>query len=195
MRKTLLFAVAILMSVVTLAGNGFTVDYSQTTDSERQLSFTLGNYSIENMTINGQTYSTIVFDGQVVSMQKGWAELPFISSSLQISNDKNVSVAVENSLYIDIVLDYPLLPSRGTIYRNQDPTTIPYEIDPASVIDTWYPKALATSDEPFILRDIRGTSVKVYPFRYNAKQNTLRVYTQVNVSVNDNSSEAINPKT
>ncbi len=195
MRKVLLLAVAILFTGISMANNGFTVNYSQNSDSERQLSFTVGEYSIQNVTIDGQTYSKIIFDGQIISQQKGWAELPFISSSIQISNDKNVSVEVANSQYVDIELDYPLLPSRGVIYRNQDPTTIPYEIDPASVIDAFYPKAITRAEAPYILRDIRGTSVKVYPFRYNAKQNTLRVYTQVDVNVNDDNTEVINPKT
>jgi PKD repeat protein len=195
MRKVLLFAIALLLGFASFAGNAFSVKYSQTSDSDRQLVFTTGEYQIETTTINGQTFSTIVYDHSVTTMQKGWAELPFLNSTIQISNNKNVSVDVANSQYIDIQLDYPLLPSRGVIYRNQDPNSIPYEIDPASVIDTWYPKALTASEDPFILRDIRGTSVKVYPFRYNAKQNVLRVYTEVAVNVVDNNSPAINPKT
>ncbi len=195
MKNLLLFAFALIMSGTALAGDGFTVKYSQENESNRQLVFTLGEYSIENTTINGQTYSTIVFDGQITTMKKGWAELPFISSSLQISNNKNIDVEVVNSQYVDIQLDYPLLPSRGVIYRNQDPSTIAYEIDQASILDVFYPKAITTADEPYILRDIRATNVKVYPFRYNAKQNILRVYTQVDLDVNDNNSPAINPKT
>lgn len=195
MKKILLLTVAMLLGFASFATDSFSVKYSQNSDSERQLLFSLGNYSIENTTINGQTFATIVFDHSVTTMEKGWAELPFISSSLVISNDKNVSIDVANSQYVDIQLDYPLLPSRGVIYRNQDPNSIPYEIDPASVIDTWYPKALATADEPYILRDVRGTNVKVYPFRYNAKQNTLRIYTEVAVNVTDNQSQTVNPKT
>lgn len=183
------------MSGIVLAGDGFSVKYSQSTDSNRQLSFTLGEYSIENTTINGQTYSTIVFDGQITTKQKGWAELPFISSSIQISNQNNIDVIVENTNYVDINLDYPLLPSRGVIYRNQDPSSIAYEIDEASITDSWFPKSITKADQPYILRDVRGTNVKVFPFRYNSAQNTLRVYTQVDVSVVDNDSQSINPKT
>ena len=195
MRKLLLFFVAILISGFASAGNGFTVKYSQNSNSERSLSFKLGDYSIKTITIDGQTYSKIIFDGNVTTKQKGWAELPFISSSIQISDDKNISIDVSNSQYVDIQLEHPLLPSRGVIYRNQDPTSIPYEIDPASVNDSWYPKALSTADAPYILRDVRGTNVKVYPFRYHAKQNILRVYTQVTVNISDNETVAINPKT
>lgn len=195
MRKVLLFAVAFLVGISAIAENAFTVKYSQTSESDRQLVFTLGEYQIENTTINGQTFSTIVYDHSVTTMKKGWAELPFLSSSVQISDNKNVSVDVANSQYIDIQLDHPLLPSRGVIYRNQDPNTIPYEIDEESVIDSFYPKMITTADEPYILRDVRGTNVKVYPFRYNAKQNVLRVYTEIAVNVVDNNTTVINPKT
>ena len=194
MKKILLLTVAVLMGFASFASDGFSVKYSQDSDSERQLLFSLGNYSIENTTINGQTYATIAFDHSVTTMEKGWAQLPFLSSSLVISNDKNVTIDVANSQYVDIQLEYPLLPSRGVIYRNQDPSSIAYEIDPASNVDAWYPKALASADDPYILRDIRGTNVKVYPFRYNAVQNTLRVYTEVAVNVVDNNAQAINPK-
>ncbi|NPD46065.1 MULTISPECIES: C25 family cysteine peptidase [unclassified Lentimicrobium] len=195
MKKFLLIAMAVMMGFASFADGSFSVNYSQSSDSERQLSFTLGEYSIENTVINGQNYSKIIFDHSVVTREKGWAELPFLNSSVQISNQKNVSIDVANSEYVDITLDYPLVPSRGTIYRNQDPNTIPYEIDPASVNDSWYPKSIASADEPFILRDVRGTNVKVYPFQYNAANNTLRVYTEITVNVNDNNSRAINPKT
>jgi len=195
MKNLLLFVTALLMSGIVLAGDGFSVKYSQSTESNRQLSFTLGEYSIENTTIDGQTYSTIVFGGQITTTQKGWAQLPFISSSIQISNQNNVDVNVENTNYIDINLDYPLLPSRGVIYRNQDPSTIAYEIDDASITDSWFPKSITTADQPYILRDVRGTNIKVFPFRYNAVQNTLRVYTQVDVNIVDNNSQSINPKT
>lgn len=195
MKKFLLIAMTVMMGFASFADGSFSVNYSQSSDSERQLSFTLGEYSIENTVLNGQNFSKIVFSHNVVTNQKGWAELPFLNSSVQISNQKNVTIDIANSEYIDIALDYPLVPSRGTIYRNQDPNTIPYVIDPASVNDTWYPKSITSSEEPFILRDVRGANVKVYPFQYNAANNTLRVYTQVTVNVNDNNSPAINPKT
>ena len=195
MRKVLLFAVTMLFGLSAIASDAFTVKYSQNSDSDRQLVFNLGEYQIENTTINGQTFSTIVYNHSVTTMKKGWAELPFLSSSIQISDNKNVSADIANSQFVDIQLDYPLLPSRGVIYRNQDPTTIPYEIDEESLIDTFYPKAITTVDEPYILRDVRGTNVKVFPFRYNAKQNILRVYTEVAVNVVDNNTSVINPKT
>lgn len=77
MRKVLLFAIALLLGFASFAGNAFSVKYSQTSDSDRQLVFTTGEYQIETTTINGQTFSTIVYDHSVSTIEKGWAELPF----------------------------------------------------------------------------------------------------------------------
>ncbi len=191
--KKLLLIIAIAISGFAIAGNGFGVKYAETTKGSSQLEFTLGKYAIATVQHGGQTYATIKFDGGVTTMKKGWASLPFISGAIQLPADKNVSIDIANSEYKDIVLEYPLEPSRGVIYRNQDPTKMPYVIDPASVTDAWYPADLAKAEAPFILRDVRGTSVKVYPFQYNAKQNTLRVYSKVVVSVEENDTPVINP--
>ncbi len=191
--KKLLLIIAIAISSFAIAGNGFGVKYAETTKGSSQLEFTLGKYAIATVQHGGQTYAAIKFDGGVTTMKKGWASLPFISSAIQLPADKNVSIDIANSEYKDIVLEYPLLPSRGVIYRNQDPTKIPYAIDPASIRDAWYPADLAKAEAPFILRDVRGTSVKVYPFQYNAKQKILRVYSKVVVSIEENDTPAINP--
>lgn len=195
MKKALFLLVAIALTGIATAGNGFGVHYTKQSKGNAQIDFQLGKYAIKNIEKDGQQYATIVFDGKITSMKKGWASLPFISSAIQLSADKNIDIAVANSEYVDITLKHPLLPSRGVIYRNQDPTTIPYTIDPASVQDAWYPGHVAAADQPFIFRDVRGSSIKVYPFQYNAKKNVLRVYTKVNVQVKENETPAINPLT
>jgi len=82
MRKVLLFAIALLFGYCSFASDAFSVKYSQTNESDRQLIFTLGEYSIGSTNINNQNFSTIVFDHSVTTMQKGWAELPYLSSSV-----------------------------------------------------------------------------------------------------------------
>jgi len=153
----------------------------------------LDDYRISETIKNGVTYSQIEFEGKVVTKEKGYAELPFIHASVQLSDDRNVSLEITSTDYVDYRLDYPLLPSRGTIYRNQDPSQIPYEIASESIMDDFYPGDIAEATEPFILRDIRGTNVYVYPFQYNAQQNILRVYTDVTVKLSENYTPVINP--
>lgn len=175
-----------------MAYDGYEVNYDQQGGSHK-LEFNLGHTSVSTVTIDGQTYSVINFEGKVTTEKSGFAELPFIHSAVMLDADKNVDMHVSGESYEDIQLEYPLLPSRGVIYRDQDPDAIPYVIDLKSLTDKWYPGNLATNTEPYILRDVRGTNVYVYPFQYNAVKNILRIYTTVNVELANNATPAINP--
>ena len=175
------------------ASAGFDVTFDQPSADQYELNFELGNYELSQITIDGNSYSKILFEGSVFTNKKGFAELPFIHASVKLSANKNVSLEIIEGEYEEYSLDFPLLPSRGVIYRDQDPSTVPYEISEGSLRDNWYPQNLATQTSPFILKDLRGTNVYVYPFRYNAVQNTLRVYHSLTVKLIENDSPVINP--
>ena len=191
MKNYLLF-LFVFSFVAVFAGNGYEVNYNQQSNGH-ELTFTLADYSISQVNIEGMTYAKVNFDGSVVTKLKGFAELPYISASVELSADKNYKLNVIAATYEDIALNSPMLPSRGVIYRNQDPSLIPYEISPSSIRDEFYPQNIATATTPFILRDVRGTTVYINPFRYNAVQNTLRVYTEVIVELVEDQTPAINP--
>ncbi|HDQ71335.1 MAG TPA: hypothetical protein ENN19_04465, partial [Chloroflexi bacterium] len=172
--------------------DGYTVSFYQDDVSSITLDFQLGDYAFSETSKDGITYTKIDFDGGVVTTDRGYAEVPFIHAALQLPPDKNVSLLVEDTTFVDYPLTDPLLPSRGVIYRDQDPESLPYIIDPASLTDEWYPTQLAESTAPFILRDVRGINVYVYPFRYNGASQTLRVYTSVTVKLVQDTSRATN---
>lgn len=179
---------------ITVEGKGYEVAFEQT-GATMNLNFTLGDYSITKLVADGQTFSKLNFAGTVYTTDKGYAELPFIHAAVQLPPDRNVSLAVTGSKFVDYKLKTPLLPSKGTIYRDQDPNTIPYQVAPESIVNAWYPKQLADMIEPYIFRDVRGTNVYVYPFQYNAKAQVLRVYTDISVKLVENNSPAVNPLT
>jgi PKD repeat protein len=188
--------ITILLSlsfVALMAGSGYDVTYNQPATGVHELNFNLDDFSVSDLQIAGITYSNIEFEGSIYTTKKGFAQLPYLNSSLIISDDKNVSLDILGGEYTDIELANPLLPSRGVIYRDQDPSTIPYEISPRSLKDEWYPKNTATSTDPFIINDFRGTTVYVYPFKYNAVTQTLRVYKNITVKLIENNTTAINP--
>ena len=182
-----------LFSMFAYAQKGYEVKFSQPQSNEYQLSFQLTDWNLTKVEFGGVTYQQIVFNSSTVTQEKGWAELPFISASVQLPAQKNVDLSVTYTRYTDYDLNFPLVPSRGSFNRNQDPGTIPYVIDPASIVNQFYPVELAKAEEPYIIRDVRGTSVRVFPFQYNAATNTLRVYTQVNVVLTENQEPATNP--
>ncbi|MFC2107262.1 C25 family cysteine peptidase [Bacteroidota bacterium] len=192
MKRILILSLAFLFSGFLFAQNGYDLSYQQTSQ-EIEITFDLGNYDVTRIKKDNDEFSNIVFDGSIVTTKKGFAELPYIHASVMLALDKNYSLEIIEADYEDISLNYPMLPSRGVIYRNQHPDDIPYVIDNESIIDAFYPEDIAVQTDPFIIRDIRGTNVYVHPFRYNAVQNILRVYKSVRVKLTQNNTTPINP--
>ena len=193
MKRLVITLVFVLSLCWIFAANGFDVSFNQPQSDIFELNFELGDYNLSEVTFEGITFSKINFDGSVKTTLKGFAELPFINASVILSADKNVTLKVIEGDYEEYILEKPLLPSRGVIYRDQDPSGIPYMISPGSLRDNWYPQNLAKITSPFIIKDLRGTTVYVYPFRYNAAQNILRVYHTITVQLIENETTALNP--
>lgn len=174
----------------------YTVSFAQPQPGVYQLTFEILNVSTGEVTKNGLTYTKILFASSTTTDREGWAELPFVSGSIQLPADKDVEisdVALESES--SFTVNYPLLPSRGVIYRHQDPSAIPYRIAPESQQDALYPSEFVTMESPYIVRDVRGTTVHFYPFQYNAATNTVTFHRKVTVTLRENNHAATNPLT
>lgn len=194
MRKFFLTVLMLVVAIAMTAKEGYQVNFTQVSPTTSQVEFTLQDYTYRHINLNGDDFTKIHFDGSVTTIDKGFAEVPFINANLQINPVANVRLNVINAEYQEYQLDYPLVPSRGEIFRNQNPSEIPYVIAPESLVDDFYPPALAKTTDPFIIKDVRGTTVFVYPFQYNAVQQVLRVYTSVTVElVEDSETNPVNP--
>ncbi|MBE0639564.1 MAG: T9SS type A sorting domain-containing protein [Bacteroidales bacterium] len=193
MRKLFLSLLLLIGFISLMAKDGYQVNYTRISNATAQVEFTLGDFNLRPVNLNGTAFTQIQFPGKVTTMDAGFAELPFISAAVQLNPMNNVQLNIIGQEYQDFQLDAPLVPSRGVIYRDQDPSQIPYVIAPESIIDAFYPETLANSTEPFIIKDVRGTSVFVYPFQYNAVQQILRVYTSVTVELVEDNSTPVNP--
>lgn len=190
--KKFFFTFVVLFAVAAY-GKDYQVSFSQTKSASSQLTFEITNWGMETVSHDGVLYRKLIFSQNTCTDKEGWAELPFISASVQLPAQKDVELKVIAAEYEDVSIDYPLLPSRGTIYRNQNPDEIPYRIAPQSLTDSYYPEELVYGEEPFIVRDVRGTSVRVFPFQWNAVTKTLRVYKNITVELVESDKPATNP--
>lgn len=188
------FALLLIFSTLSsFGGQGFTTDFHKVSEKEYELTFQLNDYQLKDVTLSGQNFTKIEFAGSVTTMEKGWAAVPFISTSVQLPDEQDMDYEIIGSEYVDIRLTLPLIPSRGSISRSENPNDIPYVIAPESQINAFYPQELVKMEEPFIIRDVRGTTVRVFPFRYNAVSGTLRIYSKVTVRLTTNNQPATNP--
>lgn len=193
MRKLVFIYLTLFSFLGVMASNGYDVNFKQQNGTAGVIEFTVDQYDFKAVNHGGTDYTQILFDGRVVTTEKGFAELPYVNANIQLGALQNVEVALNGLSYTDVQLDYPLVPSRGVIYRNQDPTQIPYEIAPESMVDAFYPAQIVDMSAPYIIKDVRGTSVYFYPFQYNAVTQTLRIWTKVEVTLEEVAGEPVNP--
>ena len=71
-----------------------------------------------------------------------------------------------------------------------DPKTVPFVKGEIYQKNDFYPKMLANLREPFIMRDVRGQSVDVYPVQYNPVTKVLRIYSEITITVINNTRSA-----
>ncbi len=126
-------------------------------------------------------------------MDEGFAELPFVNVNISLSPLKKTSHTKSSLQIYRLSAGFSSCASRGVIYRNQDPSTIPYRIASESLIDDYYPAQLIEMMDPYIIKDVRGTTLYFYPFRYNAVQRILRVYTEIIVQLDEDDTDPVNP--
>lgn len=163
--------------------------------NEISISYDLPKYEISSTTIDGTVYSNIEIDSGLHTKKKGYAKLPYFSITVQVSDTKDYNLKFEDiDDYEEIVLETPLLPSRGTIYRNEKPDKIPYQINPSSISTKLYPEHIASISKPFILREVRGIRIFFYPFQYQSENKILRIYKNIKVRLMEkNTSSTTNP--
>lgn len=145
----------------------------------------LRDFDLSELSIDGQIYSAVSLRREAPMLIFGQPELPTVVRSLMVPTTGSFAVGIDpaNSSYYEIE-NVSIAPSKGLLYRTEDPETVPYVFDEALyATDAYYPGPLAELSAPYILRDTRGVSVKLYPFQYNPVQRTLRVYTTLTAIV------------
>ena len=164
-------------------GKSYEIVTSPGIGASHRLEFKLDRYALETVMDAGNSYTRLDSQGGVLANRKGFAELPFFHATLQLAQNQNSRVVVEDELHEDFVLDHPMLPSKGVIYRNENPAQIERTIAPESLDGGWFPATVAQVSESFTFRDVQGVNVYIRPFQYDAATRTLRVYTRMTLRV------------
>lgn len=192
MKKLIYLITLLVCSVNFVLARDYNITYNR---QEQTVTFNIRDYHLRPVTLNGNIFTKIVFENAVSTNDKGFAELPFLHANLMLDDRNNISVEVISKEFTDYQVDYPPVPSRGVIYRDQDPSKVAYMIAPESITDSFYPENLISTTDPFIIKDVRGATIYAYPFRYNAAQGTLRVFTKITVKISTEKSQPVNPLT
>ena len=140
-----------------------------------------GYHTIEVETLNG-IENIIDLEGGSSILKAGTPDLDHWTSSIIIPDEGTTSVEVVSSSYHDFY-NISVAPSKGNLSRMVNPNEVPYEYSSVYQSDEFFPGTLAELRDPYIVRDLRGQTVVVYPLQYNPITKTLRLYTQIDLKI------------
>ena len=151
-------------------------------DDETTFLVSISGYFVESVQIEGEEYSIIKLHEGSNLMEKGCPSLPFVVATIAIKPEGDVLVKSEEIDTFTIDVD-KYLPSKGHFTRNIDPNYVPYVFSEVYEKDSFYPERTSLSKEVFILRNMRGTNIKVFPFQYNPQTKQMKVHPNILVTV------------
>lgn len=170
------------LALTARASESASVELLENTPNRIVLRASVRAFDTTPVTIRGTAYVHVAMDREGTLHEVGLPELPQVCCSLQIPDDARMQVRVLSTRFHDLE-GIRVAPSKGAIVRTVDPASVPYTLGPIYGQDTWWPERVATSREPYLLRDVRGLVVEIRPFQWNPARQTLRVYDEVVVEV------------
>ena len=147
-----------------------------------QLNFEFGGYYMrEVVTPNGIEY-IIDIEGGSSMLESGSPDMDKWTSSIIIPDNGITSVQILSSSYHEYK-NISIAPSKGNLSRTVNPEDVPFLYSNTYQENMFYPGELAELGTPYILRDLRGQTVNLYPLQYNPLTKTLRLYTEISIEV------------
>ncbi len=189
----LVFVSQLFAETILIDHHDHQVKILSSNDSQTVIDYRFGNFDIDPVLINGFECYKISLDNETVTFEKGDPELPKITRSIIIRNDSKVEAKVINSEFIEYQIK--IAPSKGIISRVENPDNIPHIFSKIYDANDFYPGKIVELGKPYILRDVRGITITVYPFSYNPQTEILRVYHHLTIGVNNIGLDNVNVKT
>ncbi|MCB0704715.1 MAG: T9SS type A sorting domain-containing protein [Saprospiraceae bacterium] len=138
----------------------------------------LNGFVVETVqTPNGEAWTISIENGTPILLA-GAPDLPKLTTSLLIDDDAVMDVIVESVSFTDYD-NVEIAPSKGNLYRDVDPASVPFVQGEYYDMDMFYPKDIASLREPYIFRDFRGQTLVIQPVQYNPVSKVLRVYDEI----------------
>ena len=192
MRKTFVIAILLFLGVQGFSSNWVGITSSTPSKPTIRLVSSTPDKSIVRFTFEGfnlQTVTTPRGYSAVLDITKGSRiqeegapDLPKFSTSLVIPDLGSMEVHLISSSFRDL-RDFEIAPSKGILTRNIDPSTVPYRYGNKYNIDAFFPGDVTGTRDPYIIRDVRGQTLIVYPLQYNPVTKVLRVYYDMTVEM------------
>jgi len=176
------WALAAVVFAATVQADPIEVEVMRSDPGAIVLEYRVNDFFLEPVMIDGEEMSRVVSGDEAPLMTEGAPELPSVTRSVVIPDGARMRLEVVSVEYEDLG-GVDIAPSRGILYRDQDPSAVPYVEGREYHEDAFFPAEVAELGDPYIMRDVRGAVLDVYPFRHNPVAGTLRVYRRIVIAL------------
>ncbi len=154
---------------------------SETMDA-LSVKFVLPEYSMENTTVNGQTWQKIVSEEGTVHSIEGMPELRVYSVAIAVPVDGDYSLNVSNTK-IETLRNINIIPSSSMTLDGDEPI---YNRTPnykAYNSKEPYPINIVEKGEAAFVGNRKFIPLMIYPFQYKAQSKELIVFSEMSISL------------
>ncbi len=151
--------------------------------------FALPEFKIENTRDQGHNWQRIVMDHAAYKIESGVPDLPSLSFSIAIPDQRGVQVEMSRSA-TRVIQDFIPYPAQDDIRNGEIP---PFNMNEALYQGrNTYPENVISHSQPMIMRDLRIISVQVSPFVWNPVSRQLTIHDEIDLRVRFTSDPGIN---
>lgn len=179
------YAQSVNTRIISQSENSLTINYQFT------------SYTLEKHLVFGETTYIPLIDEGTLLLEQGSPEVSKFTTAIQTPKDSELNIEVIHEDFIDIE-DVVITPSKGNLYRNEDPNMVDYEFGSKYTINSLFPRERYKINEEYNIRNVSGRSIWVYPFRANPVEKSLRVYKELTLKITfdklfDSSTKNVDP--
>ncbi|PKP19873.1 MAG: hypothetical protein CVU04_05095 [Bacteroidetes bacterium HGW-Bacteroidetes-20] len=189
-KSTLFILLAILFSFTLQAQEVQYTLISQTT-SEVVIRVDFPNYyETTPVEVNGEILYKLAMGNAYPTEQLGAPELLKSTTSIIVPEGVQPTISVLEANF-SLVSNFNLAPSKGRLYRDIDPSTVPYVKGDQYLVNGFMGDNQGVIGTPYQLRDFTGVTVTVHPFAYNPVQKELKVYQSLILKISYSSENSV----
>ncbi len=149
-----------------------------------QITFTTGNLNINDLTIDGQTYSLLGMDGYLPSTEVGKPNLPTFSQLIEVPLCNGYEVTVADAVYDTLLLHgYPIMPLQPSRSKSDTMKHAMVIDNKLYSTDAYYGVAEALVEHVGVARDRQLARLQFSPVRYNPISGSVIVCRRATVTV------------
>ena len=184
------FLCAELVTLNPYADQSISVDVLENNGDYTIIKLRLNHFLKKINSIDNKEFLQLQLPSEGHRLEVGNPELPIVARSIIIPPTAKMNWEIISSSHHE--LNGMIAPSKGILYRNINPETVPYYFSDVYQKDSFFPENLVELSEPYLLREMRGIAIRVSPFAYNHTTQKIRVYEEIVIKIFADGTDSIN---